>query len=662
MRRYLLVLILSFLTMMVSAQENRQAWERYYGELSMVEDMDQESWQNVYDILSDMAAHPININAATREDLEQIPFLTEKQVEDINEYLYTNGEMKSIGELAMIPSLDYYQRKLLECIIVVGESGKTKPLNMDNIAKYGQHDITADMRIPTYTRRGDKSGYEGGRLRHTLRYDFRYGNRIRFGFVGSQDAGEPFFKDKNKLGYDHYSWYFNLNNIGRLKSLVIGQYRLSIGMGLVINTDLRYGKIASLSTMGRTSESIRPNMSRYEGSYLQGAAAKINIAKGLDVTAFASLRKMDGVRLSNDTISSVNTTGYHRTRTELERKQNTTSSLVGGNVTYVNSGFRIGLTGVYNHLSKVILPNPALKYQRYYPQGDSFWNVGIDYGYSNGWMTLRGETATGDSHALATINSLAINPGGHVEIMAIQRFYSYKYANMYANSFSDGGRTQNESGIYLGMTWKPDYNTRLSIYTDYAYFPWEKSNVRKESHSWDNMVQAETKRGPWHLSARYRLRLRQRNNEADELTDRTEHRGRLSVGYEKKTWQTTTTAELAHTDFEQKSTGWMISQNASATLRNLTLYATVGYFDADDSSSQLYSYERGILDSFSFTAFYDRGIRYAFGAQWDITRHLMLTMKVGTTDYFNRSTIGTGYETIDASSKTDIEVQARIKL
>ena len=111
-----MVLILSFLTMMVSEQENRQAWERYYGELSMVEDMDQESWQNVYDILSDMAAHPININAATREDLEQIPFLTEKQVEDINEYLYTNGEMKSIGELAMIPSLDYYQRKLLECI------------------------------------------------------------------------------------------------------------------------------------------------------------------------------------------------------------------------------------------------------------------------------------------------------------------------------------------------------------------------------------------------------------------------------------------------------------------------------------------------------------------------------------------------------------------
>ena len=46
-----------------------------------------------------MAQHPVNLNTATREELERMPFLTASQVEDILFYIYRYGQLKSMKEL-----------------------------------------------------------------------------------------------------------------------------------------------------------------------------------------------------------------------------------------------------------------------------------------------------------------------------------------------------------------------------------------------------------------------------------------------------------------------------------------------------------------------------------------------------------------------------------
>lgn len=46
------------------------------------EDAASEGWQQTYDLLSDLVQHPININTATREQLDTIPFLSAQQVEE----------------------------------------------------------------------------------------------------------------------------------------------------------------------------------------------------------------------------------------------------------------------------------------------------------------------------------------------------------------------------------------------------------------------------------------------------------------------------------------------------------------------------------------------------------------------------------------------------
>ena len=75
--------------------------------------MENTDWETAYETMSELAAHPLDINSATLEDLRLLPFLTEKEINDIAEYIYRYGPLRSMGELAMIKSLNYEKRQLL---------------------------------------------------------------------------------------------------------------------------------------------------------------------------------------------------------------------------------------------------------------------------------------------------------------------------------------------------------------------------------------------------------------------------------------------------------------------------------------------------------------------------------------------------------------------
>ena len=92
----------------------------------------------------------------------------------------------------------------------------------------------------------------------------------------------------------------------------------------------------------------------------------------------------------------------------------------------------------------------------------------MNYGFVSKKLQLSGETATGDCGALATINTLSYRATGDLDLCALQRFYSKKYYSLYSESFSEGGRVQDESGFYVGMNWHPSEKFRLLGYFDFA--------------------------------------------------------------------------------------------------------------------------------------------------------------------------------------------------
>ena len=81
-------------------------WQQLLSDLSSSEDFENVAWQDYEEDLEEMAQHPVNLNTATREELERMPFLTASQVEDILFYIYRYGQLKSMSELTLISSID----------------------------------------------------------------------------------------------------------------------------------------------------------------------------------------------------------------------------------------------------------------------------------------------------------------------------------------------------------------------------------------------------------------------------------------------------------------------------------------------------------------------------------------------------------------------------
>lgn len=645
------------------------SWQNLYEQLADYDDVEDDNLEDLYEHLCELEDNPIDLNNATDEDLQQLSFLSAQQLEELTEYLYHYRPIRSMGEIAMVESIDPLRLKLMRHFAFVGNAdGNKAAFSFKDAMKYGKNELVATLKAPFYERKGDKNGYLGYKYKHWFRYKFSYGQCLQAGITGAQDAGEPFFSNRNKLGYDHYSYYILLRKFGHVKALALGQYKLRLGLGLIMNTRFTLGKTTTLA-MSNATNAISANSSRSDAYYLQGAAATLQMARHLDLTAFASYRKIDATLNDDGDIRTILKTGYHRTVSEMLRKHNASQYTAGGSLQFRKNGFHAGTNAVYTSFDKTLAPDRSQLYRRYNPEGKDFWNVSTDYGYLSHRLTINGETAVNNANAVATLNSIAYNFTPSLTATAIQRYYSYKYYSLFSASFSDGGRIQNESGIYAGIAWSPLPRLSLLAYTDYAYFPWARYQVSASSHSWDNMLQATYAMRKFTLLARYRIRQRQKDDKAADankegtatLMNKTEQRARLSLSFDDAVWHAKTQADMAYCSADGNSFGWMLSQTVAADYKFLNAAANINYFRTRDYDSRLYAYERGMLYDFSFPMFYGRGMRFAVSLKTSVTKNIIVMCKVGTTKYFDRDHISNSYQQINGSSMTDLDMQVRWK-
>ncbi len=660
------IYIIFTLTLVSYTKGFAQDWLPLLEQVADDEESEEASAQ-VVDLLSELAQQPIDVNTASREQWQQLPFLTDSEIDGILEYVGRYGPVKSLGELAMVPQIDCLKRQLLTHFVVINKSvvdANSFP-RLANILRYGHHLLMATARIPFYERQGDQNGYLGYPCRHDLRYAFSYGQRLQAGVIGAQDAGEPFFSNRNKLGYDFYSFYVVLRDIKRLKALALGRYRLNVGMGLVLNRSFLLGKAWASASLSANRNAIRPHASRSQANYLQGAAASVDVSRNLQLTAFLSLRNIDASLNDDGSIATLVNSGYHRTTSEMDRKNNTSQFTAGMNARFSASHYSVGATALYTAFNRDLHPDIATLYRRHNARGREFCNIGVNYALLLGPLSFHGETATTSRGAIATINRLAWQVNANLNLTFLQRFYGMKYVALLANTLSDGGHVQNESALYLGFNWQPSRRFSAQAYADLAYHPWPRYQASQSSRSLDCFSKAAyTLNNNWQLVARYRLRRRQYdNNDKTHLIWKTEHRARLAAIWQNDALNLRTQLDFTQSTFRTKSRGWMLGEHAVWTLRRSTkLAGNIAWFHTDDYDSRIYVYERGVLYDFSMPSFYGEGIRYSLMVSHQFGKHLSLTGKVGVTDYFDRSTIGTGYQQVNGSSMTDLLLQLRLKL
>ncbi len=684
MMRCCLLLLALFLSVSVASAQQKD-WQYYYEQLvdGMQEDADEEQAEQIAEVLSAVASVPLNINAITREELEGLLFLNNNQIEAVLEYVGRYGPMMSKAEIMMIPYLDDTCRGLLSCLTYVGKMPPRERTFLDTLRYdesfreykkyYAQQqekgEITTSLKVPFYSRKGDETAYFGEKYKHWTRLKYNARN-ITVGFVASQDAGEPFFANRNKWGYDYYSAFVQVKRWGKVRNLVAGHYRLRTGLGLVLNNNLSFGKTLGMASIRSQSTVLRPHSSRFEANYMQGAAATVALSRRLETTLFASYRPIDATFDEDGMIRTIVKTGYHRTESELNRKHNAWQTTAGANLRYSLERLNFGVTGVYNRYNIPMKPwkigaGASQLYRRFYPSGRDFWNISVDYGYKLGKrFRLEGETATGDCGQIATVNTLTWRASNRLSLYSIYRYYPIRFYATMGNSFSEGGGNQNEHGLYAGLTWTPSPRFTLTGYADMAYFQWPKYQATGSSSSFDNFLQATYKLSPSSsLTARYRLKMREKDaGKAGLLAFRKEHRQRLAFTTGDSRWSFRSQLDMTYCDFMEKSFGFMLGQTVKYSMKPWKIAAGASWFNTKDYNSRVYVYEQSTPYNFHFPSFFGKGLRLYSVAEAVVKERLSVIAKLGFTHYFDRDKIGSSYQQIDSSSQTDLEIMLRWRM
>ena len=670
------------------------------------------------DELYEIHLSPVNLNdlktkegsnelqTQTTDRLAQLPFLTRQQIEALVYYVNEHYPVRTLGELMLIRELDYLTRMRLMLFCYAGEPSTEGNYSLWRLWRFAQHELIARTDIPLYTKDGyqdkpqsviEKSPnkiYRGNSNYHSLRYQVKSMHRITAGFQIEKDAGEDYF--------DYISGYAMLNHIGKVRTLIVGDYKLSFGQGLVINNGMSFGKSAGWGLFSNASVAygIRKHSSMSESNHFRGAAIDYTLGENSHFTAFLSYQNLDGTLRTNNhnAISSLKTDGLHRTLLERSKKGIVHELSAGGNYSYYHKGWLLGLTGIITHFSMPLAPKfntPSSLYRQFYPQGTIFSAVGASYSYRRNRWIVQGEyafsTSNGvDDHTvqtsnvgssnpntgIAAVNSMRYRLNSYTFLSALVRYYDARYATIYSKAFGENSRPQNEVGAFVGITAEPWTKVNLEAYIDCFQSPKQRYRASAGAKGIEGqlkMTYNPSERTTWQI--RYRLKSKQQDvkvgNDATRLYYATRHGLRIQWNYrlnEQFLLKTTASGTYCMNPSSPDEMGYLLTQHLRWERQMKGMRGkqradiSLTYFNTDSYASKVYTNEPSLLYTMGMTSLFYQGMKVVALYSTNVSSRLTLTCKFSATKYFNRDTIGTGLEMINASHKEDIQLQLRWKL
>src|SRR5205085_11079514 len=144
----------------------------------------------------------------------------------------------------------------------------------------------------------------------------------------------------------------------------------------------------------------------------------------------------DTSQADSDIISSILNSGYHRTATEVAKKNAETQYAWGGNISYKKDGFQIGLNGIAFTFS-VPIKRTIYPYNQYAIEGSHWSNYSIDYSYTFRNFHFCGEAAADHRGSKALLAGLLTSLDAKVDASLVYRNIDKRYQALYGNAFTE---------------------------------------------------------------------------------------------------------------------------------------------------------------------------------------------------------------------------------
>ncbi len=643
-----------------------------------------------------LAKHPININSQDISKLLHLHLLNEAQLVSINDYIHQNGIIFSIYELQYISGFNAQTIQRISPFIKAGIPKKPKPFSWKSAIKYGGHQVlmrygqiletVAGYRIPAdsaYLKPG--SVFLGSPQKLYMRYGFRSGDHLRWGFTTEKDAGEVFFSSrlsdsvKQLLGSqkprfpDFFSAYAYVSDMGILKKAIVGDYHLEFGQGLCLWSGLTFGKSAEANAVEYFGSGIRPNTSANENRFFRGAAITLGI-KHISLTAFYSHNKVDGsfsvLPSGQGEISTILETGNHRTINELLNKHRLVIDAFGGHLEYSHGRWKAGATYYQTRLSLPLEPAQR-PYGIFYFRGRQLSNAAVNLDFLLKHISFFGELAANPGGGMAGTAGANFYPSDRLTLTMSYRNFSPGYKVLYASPFMESGHVSNEHGIYIGLKMLLSRVFTLSAYADYFRFPWLRFQINSPSTGKAFLAQLDMDPGK-NISMYFRFRYQQKaeNISCPEdyhpliaMKSYSDFRYALSYALSPQLTLKTRAEYVRYTKATDREQGFLVYQDIFYQFVKVPLKLSFRYalFDTDGWNSRIYAYENDVLYAFSIPAYFDKGERFYLLLHYQVKKHINLWAKVSRTVFFNKNNISSGAEAIAGNHKTGITLQVQLK-
>ncbi|RPA68345.1 helix-hairpin-helix domain-containing protein [Cyclobacteriaceae bacterium YHN15] len=650
-----------------------------------------ENYDDQYEGLLQILLNPINLNKTSPEILKSLYILTPIQINNFFEYRRIFGDFLSIYELQAIPEFDLETIYKLLPFVVIDEDQRSKRPLIERISKEKDTYFIFRHRRIWETRRGFtapdtlngriSSRYLGDPNSLYGRFRIQHSKDFSLGFTLDKDPGEEFTWDRstNRYGFNFLSYHFTVYNRGKWKAISIGDYQLQFGQGLVFGAGFSAGKGAeTITTIRRSSIGVRPYTAALEYGFFRGIAATYQ-AGPLNLTVMASDAPRDGniqvsatdtSEMEKEIIASLQTSGLHRTPTEISYKNRLREKNIGGNLHYQNrkQSFQLGINTLWTQFSQ-----PFFRAKRVYNQ----YEFSGQYNHIHSLYFTRnfqnyfffGEAAISGSGGKGAVLGMMSSLHPKLAFSVLWRSYDRDFHTFYGNSFSENSRTINEKGLYLGLHFKPNQKFTLTYYYDRFEFPWLRYRVYAPSTGYEWLTRLNyrpSKNTTLFIQLREESKARNISEypgfQSPFLLDQGLKRN-IVVNLDQRVdrvWSFKSRVTASSFQFGgRKTRGFAISQDFNIDKEKWRLSSRFVLFDTDDFDNRQFIYERNVLWLFSIPALSGQGLRYYFLAQYKMSPKLSFWARFGRTIYTDREIIGSGLQQIDGNRITETVFQLR---
>lgn len=645
----------------------------------------EDGYEDMLNTLLYLSKYPIDLNTAGFDSLKMLFFLSDSQIDELLKFRQKHGEFRDIHELLLVPGFGQRDLENISSFIALDCSRG----NSFSESIRTRHEILARVKtaLPLaegykryapylYENEKDynvkvKNRFYGPPLGTLFKYKYIYNQQVQGGIVLENDPGEGYFTRHQKIGFDFLSMYLAYAGKRWLRQVVVGDYKLQWGQGLVAWGGFSMGKSGVAVGNEKSGKGFILNTSTDENKFMRGVAFSFAPKSNMTLDVFFSYKKNDGTLTPLDTIEheeyvkvSLCESGYHRNDNECAKKRALKTLASGVSYHWNTSAFKVGLNTLFYNFRPGLLSGEQI-YQQYADDGMNRWMFSVDYKTAIRGIYLFGETAVCDRGAIATVNGMRIGKGA-VAGCLLYRYYGKRYISHYAAGFGEFSNTSNEEGVYCGLDVDLLKGLKLSLYYDWFRFFSARYMIAQGDWGWELLGCLVYAHSIYEHSLRYKREVRPEDLSGGIPALRCKHEIRYQLAcHWHERWECRTRASmLFYKKAMNKEKGIMVYQDIiyQDIKEKFKMQCRVAWFNTDSYQSRLYAFENNALYAYSFPSFMKEGWRSYINLAWKPIKGLTCYFKSGITIYSGQDSIGSGLMRITGNKKYDMLLQIRFTI